>query len=231
MKRHRTEKPCSRCHLVKSLEDFGTNTQRGDGKNSYCRTCWNRLVNAHRHAHGVPPRLPFLERLWSAIQQCGHGEDCVYCCWPWLKSTDQDGYGKFTLTFHGKHLTLRATHVIYELWNARPLLPGLLIAHHCDTPSCCNPLHLWPGTWQSNRQDAVNKGRQARGKATGIHTKPEAFPRGEQHHKAKLTAQQVLDIRACYAEGFITMHDLGEYYGVSKFAIQCIIHRKTWNHI
>jgi hypothetical protein len=218
-------KVCIRCHIPKSLDAFGNSSRYPDGKHRYCRTCWNRLVNAHRHAHGVPPRLPFLERLWSAIQQCGHGEDCVYCCWPWLKSTDQDGYGKFTLTFHGKHLTLRATHVIYELWNARPLLPGLLIAHHCDTPGCCNPLHLWPGTWQSNRQDAVKKGRQAKGATAGIHTKPEAFPH------AKLTAAQVLEIRARYSRGWTTMRALANQYGVSDFAIQGIIHRRTWKHI
>jgi HNH endonuclease len=224
-------KVCIRCQIPKSLDAFGNYARYPDGKHRYCRDCWNTLVNTHRHAHGVPPRLPFLERLWSAIQQCGHEDACVYCCWPWLKSTDQDGYGKFTLTFDSKHLTLPATRVVYEIWHARPIPPGKLVCHYCDTPACCNPLHLWLGTLQSNRQDAMNKGRQARGTAAGVHTKPEAFPRGEQHPKAKLTVQQVLDIRECYAEGFITMHDLGEYYGVSDFAIKCIIHRKTWRHI
>jgi len=225
MKRHRTEKPCSRCHLIKPLDDFGSDAQRGDGKSMYCRDCWNTMQTSYKRARGIPPRLPFLERLWGAIQQCGHGEDCVYCCWPWLKSTDQDGYGKFTLAYNGKHLTIPVTRVVYEIWHARPIPPGKLVCHYCDTPACCNPLHLWLGTLQSNRQDAVQKGRQAKGAMAGIHTKPEAFPH------AKLTAEQVLEIRACYSRGWTTINALANQYGVSDFAIQYIIHRKTWKHI
>lgn len=225
MNHHRTKKPCARCHLVKSLDDFGTDAQRGDGKHRYCRDCWNTMQTAYKRARGAKPKLPFLERLWSAIQQCGHEDVCLYCCWPWLKSTDQDGYGKFTLTFNDKHLTIPATRVVYEIWHARPIPPGWLVCHYCDTPACCNPLHLWLGTLQSNRQDAVKKGRQAKGATAGIHTKPEAFPH------AKLTAEQVLEIRACYSRGWTTINSLAIQYGVSDFAIQYIIHRKTWRHI
>ncbi|WP_434452948.1 HNH endonuclease signature motif containing protein [Lentzea sp. E54] len=33
------------------------------------------------------------------------------------------------------------------------------VNHHCDTPSCCNPDHLYWGTQSENMQDCVRRGR------------------------------------------------------------------------
>lgn len=224
-------KTCIRCQSSKPLDDFGNYSRYPDGKHRYCRACWNTIQADYKHAHGVTPVLPFLDRFWSHIQQCGHEDVCPYCCWPWLSTKDKDGYGRFAVTYQGHKINVVATHVLYEVWHGRRLSPGLFICHHCDTPSCMNPLHIWPGTLNDNRQDCVRKGRTAKGLAAGVHTKPEAFPRGEKHHKAKLTAQQVLEIRADYAKGFITIHRLSEHYDVSGTAIKNILYRKTWIHI
>jgi len=224
-------KTCIRCHLLKPLDDFGNYSRYPDGKHRYCRTCWNRLINEKRHAKGAKPVLPFLERLWSHVQQCGHEDACPYCCWPWLSTKDEDGYGRFAVTYKRKHLTLVATHVLYEVWHARRVPKGTLVCHHCDNPSCGNPLHLWLGTFDDNRQDCIRKDRHAKGLAAGVNTKPEAFPRGEQRSSAKLKEDQVLKIRAAYATGTITAQALADTYGVSKPTILSVIHRRIWFHI
>ena len=40
---------------------------------------------------------------------------------------------------------------------------GIDICHRCDNRKCINPNHLFAGTRKDNMQDAVRKGRQARG--------------------------------------------------------------------
>ncbi len=50
---------------------------------------------------------------------------------------------------------------------------------------------------------------------------------GEQHHKAKLTQQNVLAIRDCHAKG-MTMKDIAKIYGVNQTAIHKIISRVNW---
>jgi DNA-binding MarR family transcriptional regulator len=55
--------------------------------------------------------------------------------------------------------------------------------------------------------------------------------RGAQHRSAKLTEQDVLDIRARYSTGNIRMQDLATKYGVTKKTISVIVNRKKWTHI
>jgi hypothetical protein len=224
-------KICIRCTEPKPLDAFGNYSRYADGKHRYCRDCWNAIQTEYKRAHGVTARLPLLERLWSGVQQCGHEEWCIFCCWPWLRGCDSDGYGKTSINNQNTHLHVRVTHVIYEITHAQQLPMAMIVCHYCDNPPCCNPWHLWAGTLNDNRQDCVRKGRQAKGLMAGVYTMPEAFPRGAQKPTAKLTEHKVHDIRERYAQGNITAQQLGSLYHVSKFAILSIIHRRTWNHI
>jgi hypothetical protein len=56
-------------------------------------------------------------------------------------------------------------------------------------------------------------------------------PRGESNHNAKLNAKQVIEIRSAYASGAVGQRQLARIYGVTKAAIQAVIHRRTWAHI
>ena len=90
---------------------------------------------------------------------------------------------------------------------------GHYVLHSCDNRLCCNPDHLRLGTPQDNMDDKVSRDRQAL---------------GSNHGSAKLTEQDVLDIRAISG---MTQQAIADRYGVTKTAINLVIHRKRWQHI
>lgn len=54
--------------------------------------------------------------------------------------------------------------------------------------------------------------------------------RGESHPRAKLTNEQVRQIRELYKQGFST-NVIARNYKVSKWNIEEIVKNKTWTHI
>lgn len=54
---------------------------------------------------------------------------------------------------------------------------------------------------------------------------------GEQHHKAKLSEEEVHQIRELHAAKKLTYKDLAQHFGVSKATIAFIIQGKTWQHV
>lgn len=137
-------------------------------------------------------------------------------CWIWCAGRNKKGYG---IMRWRKKMTL-AHRIAYEL--AFGEIPdGLLVLHNCpdgDNPSCVNPAHLWLGTNADNVADRVRKGR----------SKPR---RGEQHGRAKLTADDVRNIRALYAEGELSQRQIGELYGITQQHIGHIVNHKTWKGV
>jgi hypothetical protein len=129
------------------------------------------------------------------------------------------------------------------LWTAWRNSSGYgCVLHHCDTPACCNPNHLWLGTYKDNALDMCRKGRQAtgdahgskthperwsRGSANGTHTHPERVPRGEARVNAKLTEAQVKEIRS--ASGL--NREIAAKYGVSEPLISRIRSGIRWQHV
>lgn len=139
-------------------------------------------------------------------------------CWGWVGSKSAQGYG----SIHGNGRANVASRVSYEL-HIGPIPEGMLVCHHCDNRECCNPKHLFLGTYKDNSDDKFSKGRQA---PPGEICKP-----GSLNGYAKLTESQVLEIRELYSKGGVTMKQLGEKYGVTRQAISEIIRRKNWKHL
>ena len=54
--------------------------------------------------------------------------------------------------------------------------------------------------------------------------------RGENHPRAKLTNEQVMQIRDLYSKGFSTSV-IARNYKVSKWNIEEIVKKHTWTHI
>lgn len=80
-------------------------------------------------------------------------------CWPWRGARSGGGYG---MTRLGDGM-VPAHRAVWQLTYAATALPQYVIRHRCDNPPCCNPAHLEIGTELQNYNDAVTRGRRARG--------------------------------------------------------------------
>lgn len=136
-------------------------------------------------------------------------------CLVWTGSRYKQGYGRIRIG--GK--LMRAHRVAYELLRG-PIPEGLVLLHSCDNPACINVAHLSVGTQGDNIRDCDSKGRRM-------------FHRGATHPQAKLTDDQVREIRRRYRN-----YDrrngspaLAKEFGVSGFTIRAIVRREIWTHL
>jgi len=134
-------------------------------------------------------------------------------CLIWTGDKDPCGYGR--IRYKSKKV-YPAHRLVYELENGEIPL-GLVIRHTCDNPSCVEPKHLIIGTQKDNVQDSVLRGRAVRAK-------------GEEHGRAKLTLQQVDEIRKRYKYGTTRSgaFALSKEFGVTSGTIWAIAHNKLW---
>jgi hypothetical protein len=94
------------------------------------------------------------------------------------------------------------------------LIPkGLNVCHRCDVPLCVNPLHLFLGTHADNTRDMMTKGR-------------DSFT-GSKHYAAKLTVDQVREIRRSTESACSWARRLG----VAPQTIDDVRSRKNWKHV
>jgi hypothetical protein len=165
---------------------------------------------------------PIEERFWDKVKK-------TEGCWFWLGAHDQRGYGQIWLDGRQRKATRVALMLV-----GRPLRPGEMACHHCDTPSCVRPDHLFAGNMSDNLADCVAKGRhssmtkpdrQARGERHGSRLHPERLARGVRNGMARLTTRQVEEIRS--RRGVETQESLAERFGCHRATIQNIQHGKT----
>lgn len=173
-------------------------------------------------------------------------------CWLWLRGTDSDGYGE--IKYEGR--PWRAHRLSWTAYRG-PIPHGLQVLHRCDTPSCCNPDHLFLGTNNDNHLDKIRKGRQAtgdrngarryperlpcgenhwtrrhperlaRGERHGSVLHPETKPRGEKHKRAKLTTEKVIAIRRATD----SLREIAEKHGIG-IQLACKVRlRQIWRHV
>mgnify|MGYP001561850012 CR=1 FL=1 len=93
------------------------------------------------------------------------------------------------------------------------LPPKIEVRHTCDTPACINMEHMLPGTTFDNAQDRTIRGRN----------NP---PIGERSGTAKLTEEQVSEIRA--ASG--SQGSIGKRYGIGQSQVSRIKGGQRWGH-
>lgn len=131
-------------------------------------------------------------------------------CWEYGGTRTRQGYGQ--IQHDGRRMGAHRA-----AWEAEhgPIPEGMAVRHKvCDNPPCCNPAHLRIGTHERNMRDKVQAGRQFR-------------PSGEGNGSARLTAEQVSEMRSRHADGAL-QRELGEQFGVSQSTVSEIVNRKKW---
>lgn len=159
---------------------------------------------------------------WSKVKKTGCAPGG---CWEWIGYLDKDGYGKFT-TSRGldgvklaKPRTFRPHRALWEHLRG-PIPDDLYLLHNCDNARCVNPDHLRPGTQRENIVECYARGRHEQ----------KGDNRGELSGTAKLTADQVLFIRAQRKANGVLV-ELSRLFGVSVCTLSQIRLRRSWKHI
>ena len=141
------------------------------------------------------------ERFWSKVNKTSE-------CWLLTGCCVKDGYGYFRT-----EEKMMYAHRVSWLLADNTIPDGLIVRHKCLSKNCVNPRHLETGTNKQNSADRLRDG---------------THQIGERNPSVKLTAEQVLQIRARSTEN---QRLLGEEFGVKQAAISKIILRKTWTHL
>lgn len=143
-------------------------------------------------------------RFWSRVSVTANPEKC----WEWQGRCNANGYGQ--VGWKGKNQL--AHRIAYEMHNG--ITPSLCVLHSCDNRKCVNPNHLRQGTRLDNSQDAISRGRNARGETAG---------------NSKLTLKNVLEIKQLHKEG-TKVADLAKRFNVVPNTIYCVTSGATWKH-
>lgn len=157
----------------------------------------------HRNRKEIPIELRFFKHTRKTPS-----------CWVWTASTNQWGYGRLGYGRRNNPKKIAAHRLSWSIHNGT-IPEGKLVLHKCDNRKCVNPKHLYLGTSQDNSNDMVRKKRHM-------------F--GESHNRAKLTIEQVKEIRELCHSG-IRQVDIGNAYGISQFAVSLINRRINWRLI
>lgn len=198
---HGETKWACRCDCGGTATVLGYKLRTGHSKSC---GCLRRLSGA---ANPNADNRPILDRLAERSRI-----DPSTSCKIWQGCRQHFGHG--TITMGGRNVLVHRA-----AWEALkgPIPNDLDCLHNCpggDNPACWNVDHLWLGTQADNNADRDRKGRQV-------------APKGEQHGCAKLTVQQVLEIRADERFNYKIATD----YGVSFSQVGRIKRRDAWGHI
>lgn len=136
-------------------------------------------------------------------------------CHLWTGSYDKHGYGRKMLGVGAKaRRPVLAHRISYEI-HVGPIAPGLVVLHRCDVPACVNPAHLSVGTSAENSADMKRKGRS---------------PRGERQASARLTEDNVREIRSRVANG-TPQREVAAAFGVARSTLSQIVSKQRWGHV
>lgn len=140
----------------------------------------------------------------DAVVMSHDGQDCLF--WPYSRSR-----GAAMIYIDGRNA--RVAPIVCARRHGPAPSPEHEAAHSCgnDHMGCVSPHHLRWDTPSGNNQDKL---------LHGTHN------RGERHNLAKLTEEDVRDIRR--KRGTETYQQAADRYGVSLATVKAIYSRRTW---
>lgn len=143
-------------------------------------------------------------------------------CLVWEGHRDKDGYAITNIDAGDGIRKNRRVHRLVYMQAFGAIPDGLFVCHKCDNPSCIKLDHLWLGTPEANSKDRDRKQR-------GQFSRDVA---GARNPRAKLTPEQVLEIRQRHVAGARvgpnTTAALSAEFGVDRSQIQRIVRNDRW---
>ena len=181
-----------------------------------CETCGRTFTGSTR-PKGRKPRfcsnacyarslMYDTEDFWKFVDKTASANGC----WLWTGHKVGKGYGEFRC----QGVRSQAHRFAYEQAFG-PIPEGLCVCHKCDTPACVRPDHLFLGTIADNNADRSAKGHYARGRL---------------HPNAKLTEEQVKEMRERHAAGAV-QKQLAQEYAVSTGLVGHIVTGRAWRWV
>ena len=125
-------------------------------------------------------------------------------CLEWTRCLNTDGYPRANID---GDCNIKVHRLVYSLCHPEEDIKGKVIRHTCDNPVCINPKHLLSGTPAENSLDRSVRQR------TNI---------------AKLTPEQVRELRTLHATGDYYLWELGEMFGINYRTASYVIKRLTY---
>jgi hypothetical protein len=134
------------------------------------------------------------------------------------QSLNSHGCPVVALCVHGKQTIHYISHLVADAFLPPKSPTDQVLRHLNDDPTDNRIENLAWGTRKDNAQDAMCNGKRptTKGTANGM---------------AKLTEDDVREIRRLYATGNYTLKELAIRFGVSNVAIGYIVWRETWKHV
>lgn len=127
------------------------------------------------------------------------------------------GYLRVMFADGAKRRRVAAHRIVWMMFHHRDIPAGLEINHKDGNKQNNAPSNLEMVTRSQNTRHAV--------RVLDKIIRPRATP------GAKLTRQQVIEIRDLWNRKAMTQPELATHYGMSVISIQGIIYRRTWKHI
>lgn len=209
--RHRLKRekmlPYERAYRLKNREkriEYVRNYRKGIRIRGAYQTCLPGTNG--RKAYSLESRIA---HFWSACDVRSDSE-----CWNWKASVcSQTGYGQFC--YNGLEMNAsRFAYWISHLKAKTPIPKGMLVCHRCDNRRCCNPGHLFLGTYKDNAQDAVKKGR--------------AVPPPV---RANITPDDVRFIRSIWVPYKMSVRKISNRYGFPYKSVECAVSKRKWKSV
>lgn len=163
--------------------------------------------------------LPIAEQnFWSKVDFSGSAAGGS--CWEWIGRKIVAGYGVMGKKTRGKRKDYYAHRISWAIANGKEPDSGLEVHHTCDNKGCVRPEHLRLVTHRENMLDAIRK---------GMVPKPPHYV-GEAHPRARLTLDQVREIRRDYVYGSRTHggRALALRYGVATRTVEAVVGGQNW---
>jgi len=135
-------------------------------------------------------------------------------------SPDKDGYLQVRLSNGLKNRRNGKVHrLVVEVFIG--IIPDGYVVNHLDGNKANNVI--------SNLEIATHSQNQLH--AYRVLKRPVVSNKGEAAGRAKLSNEQVVEIRQRYAEGDVSQQFLANQFGISQWVVSAIVRRMIWTHI